>query len=123
MTRKKASAEGAGLVAPPPGTGRGTEFGAESGEPVALPGPTANDSARAVAPPPGDQHYPVADVLRNNSEAEFACRQTGLLLSPGASRLVTIRDAAHLAQLLDVVARFNDAQLRPGRLKFDRIAG
>jgi len=113
MTRKKAAGE-AGPVAPPfPGV--------EPGEVAAVSKPTIGEFVDAVAPPPGDHQYPVADWLRNHGTAEFACRHTGLLLPPGSARFVTIRDAHHHAQLLDVVAQFNSAQPRPGQLKFDRL--
>ena len=113
MTRKKAAGE-VGPVAPP--------FpGAEPGEAVALPKSTIDEFVGSVAPPPGDNQYPTTDVLRNHGTAEFTCRHTGLLLSPGASRLVTIRDALHLAQLRNVIVQFNSAQPEPGQLKFDRL--
>ncbi|WP_374566049.1 hypothetical protein [Ideonella sp.] len=113
MTRKKATGE-VGSVAPPfPGI--------EPGEVAATPTQADREFAETVAPPPGDQQYPIADWLRNHSTAEFACRHTGLFLPPGASRLVTIRDALHRAQLLNVVEQFNRAQPRPGQLKFDRL--
>ena len=113
MTRKKANGE-VGPVAPPfPGV--------ELGEAAAVPKPIIDDFVGAVAPPPGDHQYPFADWLRNHGTAEFACKHTGLFLPPGSSRFVTIRDALHHAQLLDLVAQFNRAQPRPGQLKFDRL--
>ena len=119
MSRKKTVIESvAGAMVPPPAPRAGVDVGLASDGSSA---PAVSDFAAYVAPPPGDDQYPKTDVLRNHDTVEFACRQTGLFLSPGASRVVTIRDAGHHAELLDVVARFNRARPRAGRLQFDRL--
>jgi hypothetical protein len=115
MTRKKATSE-EGPGAP----SLNTAPAGDRREPSPAPAPNG-DLVVAVAPPPGDQQYPIVDVLRNNGTDLFACRLTGLLLPPGAARQVTVRDGAHLAQLLEVIAQFNDGGPQPGELQFDRL--
>lgn len=123
MSRRKTVTEPDDLpIVPPPAPRHGIDFGKEP-EANSSPGPTPDERVGLVAPPPGDHQFPIRDVLRNHATVELVCRQTGLYLSPGASMLVTIRDAAHLAQLIDVVAQFNGTRLKPGRLKFDRLNG
>jgi len=96
-----------------------TQAGAESADDVEL--AQAGDAGEGDAAEP-EQQYPIEDVLRNNGSGEFACRETGLLLSPGASRAVTIRDAEHLAVLAEAIEAFDRSQPRAGLLKFDGVA-
>lgn len=95
-------------------SGEGTEQGSEQAS-------GSDDEAEADKLAELEQ-YPLTDVLRNNSSGEFACRETGLFLSPGASRTVTVRDAEHMAVLAEAIAVFDRTQPRAGLLKFDGVA-